>query len=544
MPDFVEPVVPTLTQYKLARKQLAIVMKELGLVPGRYELEEAKSRIDPASQRLRGHLETRLAELDRGQLIRACIEQNDAALVAERLKIQRARQSLTHDVEYSRLEAVEDARKEFGSASRHYRYLLEKAVASSTTGAAPINDGILRELVALVDWYMVLTGASDVLHNEVDVGGVDIDDSYIPDVFYSGTSDEREGDYVREYSKSRLGIDIKEEDAVEGESDELLSSAEVRDAFLSDLGFELQHLLASLAALSQAQARGLGPELSLSYSATPERVVETLVEAVVGLDQAAAVKIVAFLTLSGAGVLRLPGRDVDEPDVPYWEHKKRVQRYAIRPLVPLRAELSWGAEAASRAMNIWMSSVRDGYLPADFDWPTVVPLVRKIKQSIEKRLELRAEEILRRHTKYVTRGIDFYRRFRSEGFDDVGDFDVLAYWPETNLMVAVECKYNQPPHTIKDSRRLRDIIFAESEESRRGQLSRISGRRDFLAKHRDRMLELLKWPAAAEKEPGYLELYVGRDVYYWMLHPPYAVPTEFVRVDALDAWIETKLRDS
>lgn len=34
---------------------------------------------------------------------------------------------------------------------------------------------------------MVLADASDVFHNEVDVGGVEIDDSVIPDVFYSAT---------------------------------------------------------------------------------------------------------------------------------------------------------------------------------------------------------------------------------------------------------------------------------------------------------------------------------------------------------------------
>ena len=541
VPDYVEPIMPTPTQYKLARKQLAFAVKELGLEPGRYELAEAKLRIDLASQRLRWHLESHLASLNKHQMLQACIEQNDALLVAERMKILRARQSLSHAVEYDRIKVIEDARKELGTASRHYRYLLEKVVSSPSSGTAPVDDGVLRELVALVDWYMVLTGVSDVIHNQVDVGGVNIDDSYIPDVFYSDKSDDREADYIREYSKSRLGISIKEQDAVEGASEELLSSAKVRNAFLKDLGFELRHLLASLGALSQAQACGLGPDLALSYSAKPERIAQVLVKAVDGLDEVGAREIVAFLTLSGAGLLRLPGRNVDEPDVPYWEHKKRVQRYTIRPLVIDGDELRWGAEVSSRALNIWMSSVRDGYLPADFDWPNVVPVIREIKKGIEKRLERRSEEIFRRHTQHVAMGIDFFKRFPGEGFEDVGDFDVLAYWPDANVVVAVECKYNQPPHTVKDSRRLRDTIFGNSEDDRSGQLSRISRRRRFLAKHRARMLELLKWPPAVKEESQYIELYVSRDVYYWMVHPPYPVPTQFVRVDTIDSWIKDQL---
>ncbi len=541
VPDYVEPILPTPTQYKLARKQLAFALKELGLEPGRYELAEAKLRIDLASQRLRWHLESRLASLEKHQLLQACIEQNDALLVAERMKIERTRQSLSHAVEYDRINVVEDARAELGTASRHYRYLLEKVVSSPLSGTGPIDDGVLKELVALVDWYMVLTGASDVLHNQVGIGGIDIDDSYIPNVFYSDKSDDRGTDYIREYSKSRLGISIKELDAVEGASEELLSSPEVCNAFMKDLSFELQHLLASLAALSQAQACGLGPDLALSYSATPERIEQVLVETVIGLDEAKAKEIVAFLTLSNTGVLQLLGRDVDEPDVPYWEHKKRVQRYTIRPLVKDGDELRWGAEVSSRALNIWMSSVRDGYLPADFDWPNVVPVVRKIKKSIEKRLELRSEEIFRRHTKYVARGIDFFKRFPGEDFEDVGDFDALAYWPDRNVVVAVECKYNQPPHTVKDSRRLRDTIFGNSEEDRSGHLNRISRRRQFLATHRARILELLKWQTAEKEESQYIELYVGREIHYWMVHPPYSVPTQFVRVDTLDSWIKDQM---
>lgn len=541
VPDYVEPIIPSPANYKLARKHLAAEIMALGLTPGRYELSDAKARIDPASVRLRLHIENRLASLDRHQLLRAFIEQHDALLVTERMKIQRARQSLAHDVDYDRLNAVEQARKEFGSAARHYRYLLEKTVSSPIAGNGEVTDDVLRELVGLVDWYMVLTGASDVLHNGIDVGGVVIDDSYIPEVFYSTGSDERETEFAREYAKSRLGLGANSEDAVEGASEDLLSSEKLKSAFTADLGFDLQNLVTALAVLSQAQRYGFGDELSLSYAAAPSRVARGLADSIERLDLAEAERIVAFLTLSEKGVRRLSGRDVDEADVPYWEHSKRIHRYAIRPLVVDDTDLRWGAEAASRSMYNWMSAVRDGYLPADFEWPHVEPVIREVKESIENRLEICTEEIFRRHTSFVHRGIDFFRKFRGDGFEDVGDFDVFAYWPDANLVVTVECKYNQPPYTVKDGRRLRDRIFGKAEDDKAGQFSRILRRRQFLEKNRLRMLELLKWPQSEGKPFRHVELYVSRDVYYWMVHPPYPVPTKFVRVDALDTWIKTEL---
>lgn len=541
VPDHIDTVIPSPSEYKLARKQLASDIMSLGLSPGRYELDVAKDKIDIASTRLRLHIENRLASYHRHQLLKALIEQHDALLIAERMKIQRTRQSLAHEVEYDRLDTVEQARKQYGEAARHCRYLLEKTVSSSNNGEGQVTDDVLRELIALVDWYMVLTVASDILHNEVDVVGVLIDDWYIPEIFYSAGSDDRWTEYAREYAKSRLGIGVNSTDVVGGEQAELLSSLNLNHAFMTDLGFDLQSMLTALLVLSQAHRHGFGNELALSYSSAPNLLAQGLVDNIERLELAEAERIVEFLTLSEKGVLRLPGRDVDELDVPYWEHHKRIHRYAIRPLVVDGLALRWGAETASRAMNIWMSTVRDGYLPADFDWPNVKPVVRDIKQSIEKRLELQTEEIFRRHTPFIKRGIDFFRKFRGEGFEDVGDFDVLAYWPDANLLVTVECKYNLPPYTIKDGRRLRDKIFGKKEDDRGGQMSRILGRRQFLEKNRSRMIELLKWPNSGSKPVVNVELYVSRDVFYWMIHPPFPVPTQFVRVDTLDSWIRTEL---
>lgn len=541
VPDYVKPVIPSPTDYKLARKRLATEIMALGLTPGRYELSDAKVKIDSASVRLRLQIENRLAALDRNQLLCVCIEQHDALLVTERSRIQRARQSLGHNVDYDRVDAVEKARREFGSSARHYRYLLEKTVSSCKFGSGEVTDDVMRELISLIDWYMVLTGASDVLHNGIDVGGVVIDDSYIPEVFYSLGSHESETSFAREYAKLRLGIGENSEDVVEGAPEELPSSEPLKNAFMTDAGFALYRLITALAVLSQAQRHGFSDELSLSYAASPRRIAEILVDSVERLELSEAERIVAFLTLSETGVRRLSGRDVDETDVPYWEHSKRIHRYAIRPLIVVGADLRWGAEAASRAMHIWMSSVRDGYLPAEFEWPRVEPIIRKVKEGIENRLELRTEEIFRRHTTFVQRGVDFFRKFRREAFEDVGDFDVLAYWPDANLLVSVECKYNQPAYTAKDDRRLRDRIFGKSEDDRSGQFSRILRRRRFLEKNYSRMLDLLGWRKSESKPFKHLEIYVSRDVYYWMVHPPYPVTTKFVRVDTLDSWLKTEL---
>jgi len=540
VPEHPSVVIPRMSDYKLARKQLAEVIRDLGLAPGRYARSEAKEKIDLASAQFRLRIEGRLAQLDRLQLIRACIEQHDALLATERERIETARQSLAHEVDYDRVDAVEEARQQYGTVARHYRYLLEKVVSSQASGPGEVTPDVLRELVGKVDWLMSLAGASDILHNGVDVAGVAIDDSFIPEVFYPDGSNDREIRFAREYAKTRLGLGQNRKDVVEGESVALLESADFNHAFEADLGFNLSDLFTSISVLAQAQHHGFSKDLSLSYGASPDKLTKKLVSEVRDLGQEKAERIVAFLTLSETGLLRLAGRDFQEEEVPYWEHSKRVHRYAIRPLVQVGDELRWGAEAASRCMFNWMSSVHDGYLPADFGWPNIEPAIRQVKANIEKRLEFRSEEIFRRHTPFVARGVDFYRKFRAEGFEDVGDYDVLAYWPNHNLLVSVECKYNQPAYTMKDGRRIRDKIFGRKEDDK-GQIGKVLRRGSFLEQHRTRMLELLGWSKPSIAQERYVELYVSRDIYYWMVHPPYPVPTHFVTVSTLDFWLKTEL---
>lgn len=542
VPDFADPVVPMPSEYKLARKALAVVMKESGLEIGRYELHEAKVRIDAAREHFRLHLEKRLAPLDREMLAMACVEQHDGLLLARRIRETRVHQSRVHQVDYDRLKALSEARKEFEGTARNYRYLLEKTINSTASGQEKISPELLRELIGLVDWYMVLAGASDVLHNQVDVGGVDIDDQFVPEVFYSETWEEREEEYALELARIRLGEGIKNTDAVEGAAAELLGSEELQKAFRTDVGFELQKLLQALTVLAQPVRHGLTDDLALLYLGEPDRIAHTLVESFEGITPVEAAAIVSFLTLSGPDIRRLPGKAIDETDVPFWEHSKRLHRYAIRPLVPVGKQVVWGAEHSSRSQLIWLSAVRDGVLPADFRWPNVQAVVKSIKKSIESALEYRAVEILKRHTPFVEGGVDFFRRFRKEGFADVGDYDVLAYWPDTNTILYAECKYNQPAHSMKDSRRLRDRMFGTSDVDREGQYSRIHDRREFLANNRARLLELLKWPKPAQVSPRNMEFYVSRELHYWMVHPPYEAPTKFIRVDALDAWINSEMR--
>jgi hypothetical protein len=255
------------------------------------------------------------------------------------------------------------------------------------------------------------------------------------------------------------------------------------------------------------------------------------------MTSADAEKLIALVSLDPKGIRRLLGKSIDEGDVPLWEHNKRGDRYTIKPLLQdEQGNLIWGAASMERAARIWRQTLANGYMPADFDWPNVKNAVHDIKAHLEQQLETATVAILLRATPYAEGGIDFMHRFPKEDFDDVGDYDGLAYWPAMNQWVIAECKYNQPAFCLKDARRLRDRIFGTP--ANREQFAKIERRRAFLQAQMERIRKALGWPLPPTGLQTIVrELYVSRDIYWWMRNLPYPVPTHFVRIDSLDSWL-------
>lgn len=538
VPDFASPWAPEAEQFKRARRELAFVFKAQGVAaPARFELEPAKQVMNAARDAMRSALHEQIRRYDRVRLARMCIEQHDEATARYRHEVTRLQLSMSHQVSFDRQAALAEAHEKYVGMARNDRYLLECCLSLDGPGTETPTRSDFLELAAVADWLAVLYGASDTLHNEIDVGGIELDDSYVPTVFFSEDRDEKERQYLADVASAKLGIGLREDDEVNVTGEVGGHWNDLDRAFVEDAGFTLSHLREVLQLLSQWRTAGGDDQLRFSYSASPAAILDRARENLPGISTDAVERVVRFLTLDASGIRRLAGKEQFELDVPVWEHFKRVQRYLIRPLVRLDKEcVAWGAATAERAQSIWMGSVANGYLPADLPWSNVTRVVGRIKAEIESRLEVRAHEICARHTEYALRGIDFRRRFPGERFDDVGDFDVLAYWPQKTLWLAVECKYNQPSHCLKDARRLRERVFGVGTDH--GQFAKIERRREFLVDNVERLRGLLGWPQSrAGREPLIREAYVCRDISWWLKHPPYVVPTAFVRVDALDGWL-------
>lgn len=538
VPYYADPAMPKDENYKIARRNLAIIFKEIGAKEGSYQLEEAKLLIDQARDKFRDIVHNEAMQLKKLDLAHFCIEQLDKLTAEYDHKEKRIEISLTHEVGYDRTSELAEASEKLVKNSRNYRYLLESCLSLNSTKGGKVSEDEVMQLVANIDWLLVLYSASDTLHNGLDVAGVKLDSGFVPEVFYSVMNDTNQDEFSREIADAKLGVGLRKEDKVNAISPGCSEWETLNQSFQLDTGVSFDNFLQTLHVLYRWPSVLGTNELAFSYSASANEINEVLIKTIEGLTLEVANAALSLATLDPQKIRQLIGKSEYEIDVPLWEHNKRGSRYTIKPLIrDEQGEFIWGAAAVERAARIWKQTLSNGYTPADYDWPNVKNAVNKIKTSLEKQLEKNTEITLKRATPYSIGGIDFMRRFRKESFEDVGDFDGLAYWPETNTWVTVECKYNQPAFCLKDARRLRDRIF--DENNRKAHIPKIIKRRNFLTAEMSRICELLGWPPSNHHVVVH-ELYVSRDIYWWMRNPPYPVETKFVRIDALDQWLNDR----
>lgn len=524
--------------YKLARKELAIILKSLGVKPGRYELSAAKKIINDARDKFRVDIHRKIQSFNRAKLIELCITQHEKLFVKSKEFQQRIIQSLKHEVAYDREEKLHETKDKNSKDSQNIRYLIEFCVGMEWDGGINCKLQNFQELIGKVDWLSVLYSASDILHNGIQVAGIEINDDFVPEVFYSKEREEQERKFTRLESEIKLGKGLNEEDQVSSNLERFVPSLD--SAFETDLGFKFTLMIEVLSVMSKWTQYKEGVKESFIYQSEPSDLVNVISMALGESNRNAINNAINFLTLEPKKTLILFGKNTKEPDVPVWEHNKRAYRYTLRPIVPLLGsnDLLWGAGMAEQARNIWAGAIAEGYLPTEQSSKLINGSVRRIKESIEKDLEYASEKVVRRYSNYVLRGIDFKRRFKSENFDDVGDYDVLAYWPNENRWLTIECKYVQPSFCIKDSKRLQDKMFDKSKG--KSHLCKIAKRREFLLRNLEKLRELLKWPATKNSSDVVIEeLYVSKNTYWCMYVTPYPVPTEFVQIDRLDNWFIT-----
>ncbi len=540
-PEFIPIYKPEIHDYKRARNKIAELAAALDIKPGENELEHAKEILNQLRRLVVDAIQTEVLKYDVVLSIPYLIERIDALEDDHDRQRFSLHQSMKHEVDFERDERYFNEWQEFLQHHKDFRYLIEKFVQLRPHGREKLTQEAFQYLIALVDHLHEIYVASDSLHYQIYPVSITITDDYLISVNDADDLTAKQEILGREQAKISLGELGIEADRVEtpGSLDEYLNQLD--EAFKRDLGFSLKNLVAALSVLAQWVGYDENSKLSTYYKATEKTLSTICQKSIIDLTEEEAIRIIKFLTLTSTDVIRISGQTQPCDDIPVWEYRKRYSRYTLRPLIFLNGQYYWGPHSAKRAGIMWSHVPLDHALPADLSTPSVDRVLDNKHRLIEKEIEEKVLDIIRRYTAYAEGNVKLHQRDKEGKHPaELGDYDVLAFLPGKNIILIIECKEISPAFCAKDSKRMREKIFGRPEKEK-GYLEKVENREDYIRKNIEKVIKVMEFPPVPIESVQTVSIFVSRDLYWWMKYPVRPTNVVFLRTDLLAAFIDSLL---
>ena len=258
---------------------------------------------------------------------------------------------------------------------------------------------------------------------------------------------------------------------------------------------------------------------------------------IMGISREEIKPIINFLTLKKDDVIRILGQDEPCQDLPVWEYRKRYARYNLRPFIQIGDKYHWGPYSVRRTGIVWSETASTGMMPTDLQATSIVEVLRTEKKLVEDALTDKALEIMEKYTPHIRKNLKLYNlKPKGSHPSELGDYDVLSFYPDKNIVFNIECKDILPVHCLKDAKRLREKIFGRPGKDE-GHFGQINKRKDYLAEHIFDIGTALEWPMDSKNPPEIITIYLSRRSYWWTSFPPEEIEAVFLRIDLLSDFI-------
>lgn len=541
-PGFADFVVPGEREYKLASKKLAELAKDNEVMPGEYDEQRSKELIKRLIDKLVEDLNSVVNDFDFKTCVAVLLSNVDSLINRYTQDSARIMNAVDQDVEYDLDVSSAEHHIEFVEQHHCYRYLIEKFVQLQPAGNEFLSDRRLAELLAIVGRILHLYFVSDQIHYGIYPATLSVSQDFLISFDQVVDIGEMQRRLTETQAQIRLGLIGKRDDAISFPIPLDQYYDRLDTAFRKDLGFSLRDLINACQVLSHwAHFRGMA-EPETFYHADLDEIRPVLEAGIEGFDSSRAAAILEFLTLDPEKILRILGDSQPAKDLPVWEHRKRPNRYYIRPIIRIGESYYWGPYSIERSGKIWSGILSHHKLPSDIDAKNIKNLLDKTHKASTDLLQARIAEIVERITPFIRTEVSPFDLGHSE--TDIGDIDVFALSSDRTILFNIESKVIDQAYCNKDLKRIAKRIFGEEVtadgSSIGGYLKKVLDRDAFLRAH-GRQLAEHYW-GKLDKDPQIVSLFVTSEPHWYTAFPVVDSVVEFVEVRLLEDHIRERIR--
>ncbi len=535
-PEFVDRIIsPEEGDFKLSYKKLSEIVHTLSITPGRYDLLEARDKVNSIRQQLIELINSELIRINFKAEIKNILCQVDCVIHKFSMEYQFLANSLKLDVDYSREDKYKNDHKKFVLIYRSYRYLIEKFVQLSPKGTERLMDDKLRFILALINELYQIQNISDLLHYGIHPIALSISERFQFEVINDSDIEKRENYFSGKQSQYALGLIGTPDDRVNCKNDFKTILNRLADPLQNILGFNIEDMCLVCHVLSKWAGFSQSSDVNCFYCASLDELISVCQNNIDSIDQESINRIIDFLVLDPRSILRVAGEELNSFDLPIWEIAKRPNRYILKPLIHIDDIYYWGPYSVKKTANLWIQRLSSNTTPYQMNDPKVDKILHELQAESSELLVNKAFEVAGRFTKYREKNLFLHSRFPGKDFPyDLGDYDVFVYIQDRDVIINIECKDLLETYCLKDAQRLRNNIFGDDRD--RKSIGKIEKREAFLRDRYSKVFSFLDWPCPSD-EVKVISIFLSRYLYWASVFPPYNTKVEFLRIDELNNFI-------
>lgn len=495
---------------------MANILHTANIFPGKYDLEKAKYILDTLKNGLIEYINKEVIKYNFESAIPKLIEYNDANINTYVMKEKRIKASTKHEVDYSRENELSAAHEKFLREAANYRYLIEKFVQLSPDGKQELLDDSLSFMLALVDWLIITYRHSDSIHYSLLACGLIVKDDKSIETIFKDDFSEKEDAYANLEATEQLYKNYKNIKFTSYMS----FHEEFCNAFKTDFGFNFQSMINLLTVLSNwnenEQTYVIANESEIiknakfslkDFSEDEEKEIPLILD---------------FLTLKQDDITKIFDKNninvkLQCEDIPLDEFNLRFCRYTIRPLIKYNNKYVWGPYSAQKTGLTFCTHLQNTRMPYNITNSKSAQILEKIKKIHEKELVDNTYNILAQYTNFIDREVKLHKRDKSGNHpQNLGDYDVLAYLPDSNILLNIECKHHIGAYSPKDARKYLDKMY-KPDKSGKSAIDRVINREQYISDNYQVALNILK--TGRTNKPQILSIYVTKIRTFYIMFP-------------------------